>query len=150
MGAAVGRNSDAQPCLKSKAMNATGYLPLPGFEEILVESPLPVAANVELAEQAPAAKPGKAAAVPRRPITDDEREAVRCLGEQVGYAPATWDKKFARDMYGRRDSGLISEKEAAQVWRLFKRYRRQIRHAQKERLLEVAAVHAAPETRTRH
>lgn len=131
-------------------MNATGYLPLPGFEEILVESPLPVAANVELAEQAPAAKPGKAAAVPRRPITDDEREAVRCLGEQVGYAPATWDKKFARDMYGRRDSGLISEKEAAQVWRLFKRYRRQIRHAQKERLLEVAAVHAAPETRTRH
>ncbi len=85
----------------------------------------------------------KKSPVPRREQTDDEREAVKCLKEQVTYPPASWDKRFARDLL----TTTITEKEAAQVWRLFHKYRRQTRHRDKDRLLEVAANCAAPDLR---
>lgn len=81
--------------------------------------------------------------VPRRDQTDDERQAVKCLKEQVTYPPASWDKRFARELL----TITITEKEAAQVWRLFHRYRRQIAHKDKTRLLEIAANLAAPDLR---
>jgi len=97
----------------------------------------------------PAAEVTKGRGVTRRPMVADEVEALRCVGEQVGFSPGTWDKKFARELYARSmASEQISDKEAAQVWRLFKRYRRQITHAEKERLLRVAEMRAAPEWRS--
>ncbi len=81
--------------------------------------------------------------VPRRELTRDEHEAVKCLKEQVTYPPASWDKRFTRELL----TTTITEKEAAQVWRLFHRYRRQIAHKDKARLLEVAANLAAPDLR---
>lgn len=78
--------------------------------------------------------PKKKTPVPRRDQTDDELKAVKCLKEQVTYPLASWDKRFARDLL----TTTITEKEAAQVWRLFHKYRRQIHHAEKSRLLEVA------------
>lgn len=39
--------------------------------------------------------------------------------EQVTYPPASWDKRFARELL----TTTITEKEAAQVWRLFHKYR---------------------------
>jgi hypothetical protein len=85
----------------------------------------------------------KKAPVPRRDQTEDERQAVKCLKEQVNYPVASWDKRFARDLL----TTTITEKESAQVWRLFHRYRRQIRHPEKARLLEVAEKLAPPDLR---
>lgn len=85
----------------------------------------------------------KKAPVPRREQTVDERKAVQCLKEQVTFPPASWDKRFTRDLL----TTTITEKESAQVWRLFTRYRRQIRHPEKARLLEVAERLAAPDLR---
>lgn len=62
--------------------------------------------------------------VPRRDQTEDEREAVKCLKEQVTYPPASWDKRFARDL-------LTTT----------------ITHEDKKRLLEVAERLAAPDLR---
>jgi hypothetical protein len=84
----------------------------------------------------------KKSAVPRRDMTPDEREAVKCLKE-VRYAPATWDKRFARDLL----TTTITTKEAAQVWRLFHKYRRQIKSPARDRLLEIAKQLAAPDLR---
>ncbi len=121
----------------------TGYFNLPGFEPPPAAVEALVVPNVEAA----GVEEGTRKGVLRRAVTPDEDAAIRCLGEQVGYSPGTWDKKFAGEIYGRRGSGMISEKEAAQVWRMFRRYRRQIQHVEKERLLEVAALHAATEAR---
>jgi hypothetical protein len=85
----------------------------------------------------------KKAPVPRREMTWDEHDAVKCLKEQVTYPPASWDKRFARELL----TTTITEKESAQVWRLFHRYRRQIKHWKKAELLEVAAKLAAPDSR---
>lgn len=89
-------------------------------------------------------KPSKPSRVERHEITPDERIACHLLGTQVTYTPGTWDKKFARE---HSTVTALSDKEAAQVWRLFKRYRRQITHPEKERLLAFAETHAAPELR---
>lgn len=80
----------------------------------------------------------------RRAMTADEAEAVKCLKNQVTTPPACWDKRFIRDV---GLGGQITEKEAPQVWRLFTKYRRQITHREKTRLLEVAATRAAPDLR---
>lgn len=85
----------------------------------------------------------KKSPVPRRDQTEDERKAVKCLKEQVRTPPACWDKRFIRDLL----TATITEKESAQVWRLFHKYRRQIHHAEKTRLLEVAAHFAATDLR---
>lgn len=79
----------------------------------------------------------------RRALTTDEMTAVKCL-KGVTTPPACWDKRFIRDV-GVGDT--ITDKEAAQVWRLFHKYRRQITCAGKQRLLEVAAACAAPDLR---
>ena len=85
----------------------------------------------------------KKAPVPRREMTWDEHDAVKCLKEQVTYPPESWDKRFARELL----TTTITEKESAQVWRLFQRYRRQIKHWKKAELLAVAEKLAAPDSR---
>lgn len=77
--------------------------------------------------------------VTRRLMTPDEMQAIDRMGV-VTYPVASWDKRFMRMV----SSGeMISEKEAAQLWRLFIRYRRQMSFPDKERLLRFAAEHAA-------
>lgn len=80
---------------------------------------------------------------PRRPMTVFEAEAVQCL-QKVGYPPASWDKRFAHSLAGQT---TITDKEAPQVWRLFKRYRRQINTDNKVTLLALAEQLAAPDFR---
>ena len=92
-------------------------------------------------------KPGPKAKPERRPMTEDERVVVPLLWSQVGYSVGSWDKMFAREIQYALKDGLITEAQSGQVWRLLKRYRRQIVHAEKERLLEVAERLAAPELR---
>lgn len=79
----------------------------------------------------------------RRLMTEMEKEAVSCLS-QVRFLPASWDKRFARSLSG---SDTLTEKEAPQVWRLFKRYRRQIAHPRKAELLAMADELSAPDLR---
>ena len=94
----------------------------------------PIKVKVEAKRKAP---------VPRRDQTEDECKAVKCLKEQVTFPPASWDKRFTRELL----TTTITEKESAQVWRLFTRYRRQIRHPEKARLLDVAEKLSAPDLR---
>ncbi len=110
---------------------------MPGFE------PPPAPPVVE--KPAPAPPPPKKGAVPRREMTKDEQQVVQCL-KGVRTPPACWDKRFIRDV---GCGGLITEKEAAQAWRLFHKYRRQISSPAKERLLEMAQHLAAPDLRQR-
>lgn len=100
---------------------------MPGFDM----APPPQAEPKPVRDKAPVKQGG----VPRREMTADEQVAVKCL-QQVTYTPASWDKRFARDM---SSITTITEKEAAQVWRLFHRYRRH--------LLQLAIQRAAPELR---
>lgn len=79
----------------------------------------------------------------RRLMTPDEMQIVErmCC---VTFPCASWDKRF----YGMISGGeMISEKESAQLWRLFVRYRRQMSFPDKARLLGVAATKAAPDFR---
>lgn len=110
---------------------------MPGFEPA-VETP------VVVEKPAPAPPPAKKGAVPRREMTADENLIVAYLKRQVTTPPACWDKRFIRDV---GCGGLITEKEAAQAWRLFYKYRRQISSPAKERLLEMAKHLAAPDLR---
>lgn len=81
--------------------------------------------------------------VERRMMTPDELQAiVRMHG--VTYPVASWDKRFMRNLSG---CETISEKESAQLWRLFIRYRRQMSFPDKGRLLQVAERLAAPDLR---
>ena len=84
----------------------------------------------------PVPKEAKAKPI-KREMTADERVVVPLLAT-VRYAPATWDKRFAREIQYALKDGLITEGQSGQVWRLFWRYRRQIVCAEKERLLEMA------------
>jgi len=78
----------------------------------------------------------------KREMTADERLVVPLLAT-VRYAPATWDKRFAREIQYALKEGLITEGQSGQVWRLFWRYRRQMVCAEKARLLEMAERLAA-------
>lgn len=79
----------------------------------------------------------------RRLMTPDEMQIVDRMS-MVTFPVASWDKRFYRNL----SSGeMISEKESAQLWRLFKRYRRQIGFPDKERLLAIAETKAAPDFR---
>lgn len=113
---------------------------IPGFEPA-VETP------VVVEKPAPAPPPPKKGAVPRREMTPDENLIVAYLKRQVTTPPACWDKRFIRDV---GCGGLITEKEAAQAWRLFQKYRRQISSPAKERLLEMAKHLAAPDIRKKN
>lgn len=57
----------------------------------------------------------------RTPTNDDERLAVESL-KGVRMLPASWEKRFRNQL----SPDQLSEKERPQVWRLFKKYRRQI------------------------
>lgn len=91
---------------------------------------------------APATAPVQRGAV-RRLMGANEIQAVKCL-QQVKFPPGSWDKRFARSMAGMT---TITDKEAPQVWRLLKRYLRQISHPDKALLLTLANDLAAPDFR---
>lgn len=69
----------------------------------------------------------------RRPMTTDGALAVACIRAQVTFPVGHWDKRFMREL-----PDEITEKQAAQVWRIFKTYRRQIQHERKAELLAMA------------
>lgn len=79
----------------------------------------------------------------RRDQTPDEALALQCL-LGLTLPVASWDKRFIASM---RPLSTITDKEAPQLWRLFHRYRRQINHPEKARLLALAATLAAPDLR---
>lgn len=81
--------------------------------------------------------------VQRRLMTPDEMQAVDRMGV-VTYPVASWDKRFMRNLSG---GEMISDKESAQLWRLFIKYRRQFSFPDKARLMAFAQVHAAPDLR---
>jgi hypothetical protein len=79
----------------------------------------------------------------RRLMTPDEMQIVKRM-HCVTFQVASWDKRFFRSV----SSGeMISEKEAAQLWRIFIRYRRQMNFPDKARLLQVAEKLSAPDLR---
>ena len=81
--------------------------------------------------------------VQRRDRTPDENLAVSQMA-CVTYPVASWDKRFMR---GLSSVDTITEKEAAQLWRLFIKYRRQMAFPEKASLLRMAAGLAAPDLR---
>lgn len=82
----------------------------------------------------------------RHPLTPDESDAIVCLG-QVRYPVASWDKRFAHDLIDNGPRLGITDNQAPQLWRLLMRYRRQWRHANREKLLALAAALSAPDLR---
>jgi hypothetical protein len=81
--------------------------------------------------------------VERRLMTPDEMQAVEAM-HPVTYPAASWDKRFMRNV----SSGeMITEKESAQLWRLFIKYRRQVYSGAKLKLMDLAVRHAAPDLR---
>ena len=85
---------------------------------------------------------GVKAPVLRRAMSADEALAVTCIRMQVTFPVAHWDKRFMREL-----PDEITEKQAAQVWRIFKTYRRQIQHERKAELLALAGRLGAPNLR---
>lgn len=79
----------------------------------------------------------------RRPRTDDENVAISQMA-CVRFPVGSWDKRFYRSI---SSVDTITEKEAAQLWRLFIRYRKQVRSPDKGRLLALAEKLAAPDFR---
>lgn len=87
--------------------------------------------------------------VTRTPTTPDEMTAVVAI-QGVRMLPASWEKRFRNQL----SPYALSEKERPQVWRLFKKYRRQIhgqvvngnemRGATWKNLLDMAERLAAP------
>lgn len=85
--------------------------------------------------------------VPKRPLTDDERAAIKAI-QHVGMPAGCWDKRFRRDVLDvALETGKIGEKSVAQLWRLFIRYRRQIPAELKARLMRIAESYSAPDFR---
>lgn len=85
----------------------------------------------------------------RRPMTTDVALAVACIRAQVTFPVGHWDKRFMREL-----PDEITEKQAAQVWRIFKTYRRQIDTARgwitaekKREMLATAERLSAPDLR---
>lgn len=81
--------------------------------------------------------------IERRMMSPDELQAIERM-HGVTYPVASWDKRFMRMLSG---CETISEKEAAQLWRLFIKYRRQMSFPDKARLLRLAEGLAAPDFR---
>lgn len=75
----------------------------------------------------------KKTAVELRDFTPDEALMVEAL-RPVTYPVASWDKRFMRGLT------RISERGAVQLARIFVKYRRQINHPDKQRLLAIAEV----------
>lgn len=81
--------------------------------------------------------------VKRRMLTLDEMQAFKRM-HVVTFPVASWDKRFFATLAA---DDMISERESAQLWRLFIRYRRQMSFPDKERLLKVAQALSAPDFR---
>lgn len=88
------------------------------------------------------AKLPKTRQVVRRPMTEEEAVLVQAIRCCVRFSPGHWDKRFMREL-----PEEITDRQAVQVWRIFKTYRRQIEPARcgitpetKEALLRKAAV----------
>lgn len=76
-------------------------------------------------------------------MSPDEMQAVKQMAG-VTYPVASWDKRFMRSV----SSGeTITDKESAQLWRIFLRYRRQMSFPDKARLLQLAETLSAPDFR---
>lgn len=82
--------------------------------------------------------------VQRRTMTAEEAEMVTAIRRCVTFSVGHWDKKFMRQL-----PDEITERQAVQVWRIFRTYRRQIvtqgpqavmTRERKEELLRVAEV----------
>lgn len=85
----------------------------------------------------------------KHPLTYNERQAIESL-RGVTFTPASWDKRFARDvLFPALETGMLGEKSVPQLWRLFIRYRRQVRCSSydRARLMAVAEKWAAPDFR---
>ncbi len=108
--------------------------------EVAVTAPVPKKERTK--KEAPPKKEPK----PRRELTEYEKIIIPLLWEQVNYPPASFDKRFAREIQYVKQ---ITEGQSGQVWRLFKRYRRQIKHPEKDKLLVLAEQWAAPELRNK-
>lgn len=88
------------------------------------------------------AKLPKTRQVVRRAMSEEEAVMVKVIRCCVTFSVGHWDKRFMREM-----PEEITDKQAVQVWRIFKTYRRQIDTARcgitaekKEELLRKAAV----------
>ena len=76
-------------------------------------------------------------------MTPDEMQAIERM-HGVTYPVASWDKRFMRRL---SECETISEKEAAQLWRLFTKYWRQMSFPGQRELLRMAEGLAAPDFR---
>lgn len=90
-------------------------LQVSGFKLEAEPEALPVPACVK------EAKLPKTRQVVRRDMTTDEEEMVTAIRRCVTFSVGHWDKKFMRKLLW-----TITDKQAVQVWRIFKTYRRQI------------------------
>lgn len=79
----------------------------------------------------------------RRQRTPDEELAISQLNV-VTFPVASWDKRFYRSV---SSINTITEGEAAQLWRIFIRYRRQMSFPGKTELLRMAEGLSAPDFR---
>ena len=62
----------------------------------------------------------------------------------VTFPACSWDKRFFQSV---SSAQTITDKESAQLWRIFARYRRQMSFPSKARLLKLAETLAAPDLR---
>lgn len=81
-------------------------------------------------------------------MTPEEITAATML-RGVTYPTACWDKKFAATVQRHLEltPPMIGEKMVPQLWRLLYRYRRQIKHPERQRYLKLAAERMAPDFR---
>ncbi len=74
-----------------------------------------------------------------RPLTEDERKVISQM-RFVRMMPGSWEKRFYHAMMA---AETITDKQAAHLWRLFIRYRRQMAFPAQTELLEKAEKLAA-------
>lgn len=80
-------------------------------------------------------------------LTEEELKAINAI-DGVGMPSGSWDKRFRRDALAHaKYTREISDKAAAQLWRLFIRYRRQIPGMILMELMKIAEERAAPDFR---
>lgn len=85
-------------------------------------------------------------ASPKRPMSNDEAEAIAML-RGVTFPVASYDKRFAAHLQECATCAIIGEKAVPQLWRIFIKYRRQTRGVRKAQLLGIAEQFAAPDFR---
>lgn len=81
-------------------------------------------------------------------MTEEEITAATML-RGVTYPTASWDKRFAAtiQIHLAMTPPMIGEKMVPQLWRLLLRYRRQIRHPEREKYIKLARERSAPDFR---